>query len=267
MSNVLIILVACVAGVFIFYKMIRKSLETQSKSGLVITGIIMVLVTMIAMTVANKPGHKRASTQSTVAQSEPQELTAQDLENKRKAKEQYEAERARSEQMLAENKSQADERRRQQEEERAASRMTIEDFDWRLMENVNAFVDAVGLNHVDHMGTPERHAEGVDETLTYPLDLEGDLSITEVTKDGKIKGARIIVHRMNQGSMLSAVVFYNALVQVFVTSGEANSIFYGLHLDETFFDDGKNTRTVNHKGYRYEKKFPGSTLVLSVAEQ
>lgn len=220
-------------------------------------GIVLALLLAIGF-VFNQGG---AKPKAEPVKTEQTELTAQDLENKRKAKEQYEAERARSEQLLA------DERRRQQEEERAASRMTIEDFDWRLMENVNAFVDVVGLNHVDHMGTPERHAEGVDETLTYPLDLEGDLSITEVTKDGKIKGARIIVHRMNQGSMLSAVVFYNALVQVFVTSGEANSIFYGLHLDETFFDDGKNTRTVNHKGYRYEKKFPGSTLVLSVAEQ
>ena len=247
---------------FIFYKMISKSLETQNKTGLAITGITMVLVAMVIVAVAGGAGHKQTDKQEYVPPSSVktvEEKMSTPTPNSR---------------AMADYERQADERRRQQEEqyatreaELAASRMSIEDFDWRLMENVNVFVDAAGLNHVDHMGTPERHAEGIDETLTYPLDLDGDLSITEITKDGKIKGARITVHQMNQESMLAAVVFYNALVQVFVTSGEANSIFYGLHLDETFFDDGKNTRTVNHKGYRYEKRFSGNKLLLSIAEQ
>lgn len=76
-------------------------------------GIVLALLLAIGF-VFNQGG---AKPKAEPVKTEQTELTAQDLENKRKAKEQYEAERARSEQLLAENKS-------QQEEERAALDVT-----------------------------------------------------------------------------------------------------------------------------------------------
>lgn len=267
--TMIVVATITITGLILFYRLVLADFIGNDKRVLAAV-VVAVAVGIFLINQGNKRPPNKATQLTTVNQEDSKlapQPTPEELEAKRQAEEKRAAEQESKRQQEAERQRQIAEEKAARKAERAANRMTTEDFDWRFMENVNVFVDAAGLNHVDHMGTPERRSVGVDETLTYSLDLDGDLSITEVTNNGRIKGAKITIHRMNQGSMLAAVVFYNALVQVFVTAGEANSIFYGLHLDDTFFDDGKKTRSVDHKGYRYEKKFLGSKLVLSVTEE
>ena len=267
----LTMIIVALVGAFIFYKMIRKSLETQNKTGLVITGIIMVLVAMVVVAVANDAGHKRVATKAYVPQSknksEQPELTAKDKENKRKAQEQYEAERARIEQMQAESK------RRQQEEaeaQRAANRLTVEEFEGIFLDKVGNIFRKMGVADYATMGEPTRYVNDTNETLIYPLDETGDLKMKVYAKNGGVTGLTVSTDNLNRETLFTVSVLYNvAALQVLSTptEAEANNILHALSLDENVFNNLSKTQSTTLNGYHYSKTSSGKNFSLSANER
>lgn len=166
------------------------------------------------------------------------------------------AEELAEQQRLAEEKRLAEERAAR-EAERDARRMYVDE--------INAgFLYGLGIND---MGTPRRQMSGQDEILTYPLDKTGELDLVEITTNGKVKSATITIHKFNRDSFVAGVIFYAALIEVFVPPSDANDILGALGLDETIVDTITENRStvVNH--YRFGKSVVNKKIILSVTEQ
>lgn len=155
---------------------------------------------------------------------------------------------------LAEEKRAAElEQRRQKEEEYAAreaelaaQRIPVDEFN-------SSFLSILGLANMSEPISQTKN--GVNETVIYPLDYDGELTLTEISSFGTLKTAFVSVDKINAKNLSAAWIMYCAAVQVYATPDEVDYIFTQLRLppDGTIFDDIKNSRSVEVNGYIYKK--------------
>ena len=274
MSTVLILALAA-GGAFLFYKMIRKSLETQNKSWLAITGIIMVLVVMIVVAAAGGAGHKKTvTTRAYVPQSEPKAEkpapTPEEIEARRLAEEKKATEREARRQKAMEDEQRRKEEQAAREAERAANRLTVAEFETLFLDRVSYIFQTMGVADYATMGEPTRYVNGDKETLTYPLDETGDLKMKVYAKNGGVTGLTVSTNNLSRETLFTVSVLYNvAALQVLSAPSEpeANNILQALSLNENIFNNLSKSQSTTLNGYRYYKSSSGKNFSLSATEQ
>ncbi len=278
MSTILILALA-VGGGFVFYKMIRKSLETKNKTGLAITGIIMVLVAMVIVAAANGAGHKHVAEKNTTPHFQEQQSkskterptpTPEELEAKRLTEEKQAAEREVKRQQEAEEKRRREEEYAAREAERAANRLTVAEFEGLFLDKVSNIFRTMGVADYATIGEPTQYTNGERATLIYPLDETSTMKMKLYVKNGGVTGLTINTNRLSHETLFSVAVLYNvAALQVFSvpSEAEANKILAALSLDDTVIENLKKPQSITLNGYRYSKESSDSNFALSVVEQ
>lgn len=262
--TILIIAAAIIAAAFFS----RKAPANSKKTQVAVFCLLSLSFTIILLIVVSITGSLfRSASNTTVDNHARQAERVALVEDKQPTPEELA-----EQQRFAEEKRLAEEKRRQQEEirqqrlaEERAVREAERDAMRMYVDEINAgFLYGLGIND---MGTPRRQMSGQDEILTYPLDKTGELDLVEITTNGKVKSATITIHKFNRDSFVAGVIFYAALIEVFVPPSDANDILGALGLDETIVDTITENRStvVNH--YRFAKSVVNKKIILSVTEQ
>ena len=248
----IIIGLCALGGGYLIYRLVKMSLETGKKDGLVMAGLIglVILLGSTAFMSGARNGQvaaetKRVQEEAARIQEEARERQA---EADRRSAERYEAERkAREEQYVA------------REQELAAVRMSVDEFNSRFLTALNT----------ERMTEPtKRIKNGIIETVTYPFDHEGEMFLTEVTSCGAIKSVLVNVEKINGDNMNVAWFVYATAVQIFTSMSDLDYIFTQLRLypADVAVADLENSRSVQVGDYLFKKNAGGNSISFSVVD-
>lgn len=145
------------------------------------------------------------------------------------------------------------------EQELAANRMPVDEFHARFLATLN----------VEKMSSPtKRTMNGVVETVTYPLDYSGEVSLMEVSSFGTIKTVIVSASKIGNGNLDATWLMYAAAVQAFVSLEDMDYIFAQLQMwpPETMVADLKNSRSVTVGNYRFQKNAGSNSISFSIVD-
>ena len=248
----IIIGMCALGGGYLIYRLVKMSLTTGDKGGLVMAGLIG-LVILLGVTVfmsGARNGQVAAETKRV------QEEAAQIQEEARER--QAEADRRSAERYAAERKAQ-EEQYLAREQELAASRMSVDEFNAQFLAALNT----------ERMTEPtKRTTNGAIETVTYPFDHTGELFLTEVSSFGAIKSVLVSVEKINGDNMNVAWLVYAAAVQIFTSMNDLDYIFTQLKLypADVAVADLKNSRSVQVGNYRFQKNAGSNSVSFSIVD-
>ncbi len=248
MPSLGLIAIAIIAAVFLFRRLPANS-STRDK---VIFGGLCVIVCVAYFGFSSSPARKVEKPAPPVVETKtvaPQP-TAEELEIERLAEEKRAAEIERNRRETAESKQRLENYLAKQ----AANRLTIDEFNARLLENLD----------VDSMGTP---SEIRSDAIIYPLDNRGDVYFSElITTDNNLRGLSVVIKDVRQDTLFAAWIFYEAAVKSFSPAADTNAILSAIGLNETVVENLSKPQSVTVKGITYYKKFSGQSLVLGIKE-
>lgn len=248
----IIIGMCALGGGYLIYRLVKMSLETGKKDGLVMAGLIglVILLGSVALMSGARNGQvvaetKRVQKEAARIQEEARERQA---EADHRSAERYAAERkAQEEQYLT------------REQELAASRISVDEFNAQFLAALNT----------ERMTEPtKRTTNGAIETVTYPFDHTGELFLTEVSSFGAIKSVLVSVEKINGDNMNVAWLVYAAAVQIFTSMNDLDYIFTQLKLypADVAVADLKNSRSVQVGDYLFKKNAGSNSVSFSIVD-
>lgn len=248
----IIIGMCALGGGYLIYRLVKMSLTTGDKGGLVMAGLIglVILLGVMAFMSGARNGQVAAETKRV------QEEAAQIQEEARER--QAEADHRSAERYAAERKAQ-EEQYIAREQELAASRMSVDEFNAQFLAALNT----------ERMTEPtKRTTNGAIETVTYPFDHTGELFLTEVSSFGAIKSVLVSVEKINGDNMNVAWLVYAAAVQIFTSMNDLDYIFTQLKLypADVAVADLKNSRSVQVGNYRFQKNAGSNSVSFSIVD-
>ena len=137
--------------------------------------------------------------------------------------------------------------------------MPVDEFHARFLATLN----------VEKMSNPtKRTMNGVVETVTYPLDYSGEISLMEVSSFGTIKTVIVSASKIGNGNLDATWLMYAAAVQAFVSLEDMDYIFAQLQMwpPETMIADLKNSRSVTVGNYRFQKNAGSNSISFSIVD-
>ena len=136
--------------------------------------------------------------------------------------------------------------------------LTVEEFDKRLLSNLNLFAVAAGIDPAESMGTPEHRGNNIIYQISTTARLEEN-----VTASGGLRGINIVTEDLQQGTIKSALIFFECAVIAFEPETDYDAVTRALALTSDSPDIRKNKlATIN--GITYIKTLTDQSLILGV---
>ena len=136
--------------------------------------------------------------------------------------------------------------------------LTVEEFDQRLLSNLNLFAVAAGIDPAESMGTPEHRGNNIIYRISTTARLEEN-----VTASGGLRGINIVTEDLNQGTIKSALIFFECAVIAFEPETDYDAVTRALALTSDSPDIRKN-KLVTINGITYIKTLTDQSLILGV---
>lgn len=137
--------------------------------------------------------------------------------------------------------------------------LTVEEFDKRFLDRLNAAAQAAGIDPAESMGTPEHRGN----MLVYPISSTAHMEEL-ITAGGVVRGVNIVTHDLDQSTIKSALIFYFCAIMAFDSSADINTVVDALGIDPNS-PDVVMLKHATINGVTYEKKFVDKkSLILSV---
>lgn len=266
MSQTIIYISFIIIGFIVFYCYFYRGARAHDKKILAVATVVVFLGYGIYYSSKFATPSKKPFVPPKVEQKDfASQLTPEEIEAKRQADEKHAAELEAKRQQEVERQRQLAEEKAAREAERAARRMSVDEFNARLLNIID--IDQSELGEVKHYvsGDIETFIYSLDNTETF--DFNGALDLTEITKAGGIKAVIVKVKKINKYTLAAAIVLYETVVQALTSDIEANNIFGELSINETFLDNANNSQKTTYNGYIFERGSLGQTFTLSVTEQ
>ena len=248
----IIIGMCALGGGYLIYRLVKMSLTTGDKGGLVMAGLIGLVILLGVMVFMSGARNGQVAAETKRVQEEAAQIQEEARER------QAEADRRSAERYAAERKAQ-EEQYIAREQELAASRMSVDEFNAQFLAALNT----------ERMTEPtKRTTNGAIETVTYPFDHTGELFLTEVSSFGAIKSVLVSVEKINGDNMNVAWLVYAAAVQIFTSMNDLDYIFTQLKLypADVAVADLKNSRSVQVGNYRFQKNAGSNSVSFSIVD-
>ena len=137
--------------------------------------------------------------------------------------------------------------------------LTVEEFDKRLLNNLNVFASSAGIDPAESMGTPERSGNNIIYKISSTAHMEEIL-----TGKNDLRGVNIIIHDLDKATIMSAFIFFFCAAEAFDPTVDINAVIDAISIDPNSSDSVKpKITTIN--GVTYEKKLvDNKSLILGI---